>query len=251
MSEYYTGKRKKNIFNPDSVAPFKISRSKIDLYLRCPRCFYIDRRLGISPPPGYPFTLNSAVDALLKREFDIYREKQTQHPVMKAYGIEAVPFKHERLSLWRNTLKGGIEYLHKPTNFIVTGAVDDIWTDTKGQIYIVDYKATAKTAEVTIDAEWQESYKKQMEVYQWLFRRNRFNVSPIGYFVYCNGLTDKENFNARLEFDIKIISYNGNDNWIESIIVDMHKCLVNSKIPEYSPQCDYCTYIKAIENSIS
>lgn len=48
----------------------------------CPRCFYLDRRLGIARPPGFPFNLNSAVDALLKREFDRYRAQGVAHPMM-------------------------------------------------------------------------------------------------------------------------------------------------------------------------
>ena len=73
MPKYYNPKRTKNIYDPASKNPFKLSRSKIDLFLECPRCFYLHRRLGVGRPPGYPFTLNVAVDALLKKEFDIHR----------------------------------------------------------------------------------------------------------------------------------------------------------------------------------
>src|SRR5437867_3759517 len=79
----------------------KLSRSKIEDFLRCPRCFYLDRRLGISQPPGFPFNLNSAVDLLLKKEFDIHRGKGTAHPLMKSYGINAIPLSHPELDRWR------------------------------------------------------------------------------------------------------------------------------------------------------
>ena len=69
MSKFYNPKRKRNIFDPESDIPYKISRTKIDLFLNCPRCFYLDRRLGVSHPPGFPFSLNSAVDRLLKKEY--------------------------------------------------------------------------------------------------------------------------------------------------------------------------------------
>ena len=52
----------------------KISRSKIDLFLECPRCFYLDVVKKIKRPPGFPFNLNNAVDMLLKKEFDRHRE---------------------------------------------------------------------------------------------------------------------------------------------------------------------------------
>ena len=47
--------------------------------------------MGIGQPPGYPFSLNSAVDTLLKKEFDMHRAKGTAHPLMDAYGLDAVP----------------------------------------------------------------------------------------------------------------------------------------------------------------
>src|SRR3989338_756054 len=118
MSQYYSGKRSKNIYDPKSKTPFKLSRSKIDDFITCPRCFYIDRRLGVGRPPGYPFSLNIAVDALLKKEFDIHRAKNMTHPMMKAYGIDAVPFQHEKMDEWRDAMHRGIQYHHKPTNLI-------------------------------------------------------------------------------------------------------------------------------------
>jgi len=247
MSKYYIGRKTRNLFDPQSKAPFKLSRSKLELFINCPRCFYLDRKLGVGQPPGYPFTLNSAVDKLLKKEFDLYRDKQTIHPLMEAYGIKAVPFKHEKMDYWRDALRGGIEYLHSPTNLLLSGAIDDIWVAPDGQLFIVDYKSTSKEEEVTLDADWQISYKRQMEIYQWLFRRNDFNVSPTGYFVYCNGNAGKEAFDARLEFKIKIIPYQGNDAWIEPKIFQMHKCLVSPAIPEHGAECDFCTYQKALK----
>ncbi len=250
MSKYYTGRRTRNLFDPQGKAPFKLSRSKFELFLNCPRCFYLDRRLGVGQPPGFPFALNSAVDKLLKKEFDSYRQKQVSHPLMEAQGIKAVPFKHEKMDYWRDALRGGIEYLHSPTNLLLSGGIDDIWVDKAGRLFIVDYKSTSKEEDVNIDADWQISYKRQMEIYQWLFRRNGFNVSPTGYFVYCNGLTDRDSFGSRLDFDIKIIPYEGNDSWIEPKVFEMHQCLMSSKIPEHSTECDFCLYCKALREVV-
>lgn len=249
MSEYYKAKRTRNIFDPKSKDSFKLSRSKIDLFLNCPRCFYLDRRLGVGRPPGFPFNLNSAVDALLKKEFDIHRSNETTHPLMKEYGIDAVPFQDNRMDEWRDSLRRGIQYLHEKTNLLLTGGVDDVWVNPKGELIIVDYKATSKNGEVSLDADWQIGYKRQMEIYQWLFRKNGFKVSKTGYFVYCNGNTDKNAFDAKLEFDIRVIPYVGDDSWVEQALLDAKKCLMSSKIPKINPDCDYCQYVKAINET--
>ncbi|KKS32761.1 MAG: hypothetical protein UU95_C0043G0006 [Parcubacteria group bacterium GW2011_GWC2_42_12] len=248
MSQYYNPKRTKNLFDPSATEPFKLSRSKIDLFLNCPRCFYLDRRLGVSQPPGFPFNLNSAVDALLKKEFDIHRAKNTAHPLMKAYGLDLVPFQHKMMDEWRENFKG-VRFLHEPTNFIITGAVDDLWTDKQGVLYVVDYKSTSKATEVNLDADWQIGYKRQMEIYQWLFRQNGFKVSATGYFVYCNGQTDRQAFDGKLEFDIKIIPYAGDDTWVEEEIIKAHKCLMSDKIPKAGAACNYCNYVEAVNGA--
>jgi len=246
MSQYYNPKRKYNLYQPAFKEPFELSRTKIDLFLNCPRCFYYDRRLGIGQPPGFPFSLNSAVDKLLKKEFDISRAKEEKHPLMKTYKIDGIPFNHPDIKRWRNN-KEGIRYFHKKTNLEIFGAIDDVWINSQKELIIVDYKATAKDGEVTIDAEWQEGYKRQMEIYQWLFRKNNFKVSSTGYFVYCNGKTDRVAFDGKLEFDIKLIPYEGDDSWVEKTIVDIHKYLNSETIPESGKDCDFCQYRKAVK----
>lgn len=210
--------------------------------MQCPRCFYVDRRLGVDRPPGYPFTLNSAVDVLLKKEFDLLRESKEAHPLMKQYGMDAIPAQHPDLDVWRQNFKG-VTYLHKATNLLITGAIDDLWQNTQGEYLIVDYKSTSKNEEIiALDKDWQDGYKRQMEIYQWLVRRNGLKVSDTGYFVYCNGKTDLEKFDAKLEFDLTLIPYKGHDEWIEGVIFDIHKCLNSDSIPESGEDCDYCTY---------
>lgn len=236
------GIRTRNKFDPGSSEPFKLSRTKLELFIRCRRCFYLDRRLGVSQPSGPPFSLNSAVDALLKKEFDRYRELQQPHPLMTENGIDAVPFRHECLELWRESLRGGIAYHHSDTNLIITGGVDDIWIRPNGELIVVDYKATAKAGEVSLDAEWQISYKRQMEIYQWLFRKNNFKVSDEGYFVYCNGNLGAADFGAKLCFTIKMIPYSGKTDWIDLLVPELLAVLRSDTIPEAALECEFCVY---------
>lgn len=225
-----------------NAEPFKLSRSKIDLFLECPLCFYLDRRLGIARPQGAPFTLNVAVDHLLKKEFDVHRAAATTHPLMKNYDLDAVPFSHENIDIWRENFTG-VQYLHPETNFIVFGAVDDIWQMADGSLAVVDYKATSKEGEIELeDTKWHNQYRRQMEVYQWLLRHNNFTVSDTGYFVYVNGKKDRAAFDGKLEFDVKIIPYTGTDNWIDDVLKKAKKCLDSNEIPTKSPNCEYCEY---------
>jgi CRISPR/Cas system-associated exonuclease Cas4 (RecB family) len=252
MSEYYNSKRTRGLYSPGINAaggePFRLSRSKIEMFMNCPKCFYLDRKLGVGQPPGFPFSLNSAVDALLKKEFDHYRSIGEPHPLMTKFGIEAVPFNHPKINEWRDAMRAGVTYLHKATNFFVTGAVDDIWESLKEgrELFVVDYKATAKAGEITeLDQDWQISYKRQAEMYQWLLRANGFNVSKTAYFVYANGIAAKDSFGDKLEFDTRIIPYRGNDEWIGEVLMDIKECLDSDTTPESGEDCDYCNYRKS------
>ena len=234
-------------FDPSSTEPFKVSRSKIDLFTECPRCAYLDLRLGIKRPSMPAFTLNNAVDELLKREFDIHRVQGSKHPLMERYGLDAVPLADNRMEEWRDALRRGITYLHELTNILVRGGIDDVWVNPAGEFIIVDYKATSKKIGPSTEKDLYDSYKRQIEIYQWLFRRNGFAVSPTGYFVYVNGKSDAKAFDGKLEFDVELIPYTGSDTWVEPTIVDMKEMLVSDEIPAMGTAfgggpCDYCTY---------
>lgn len=235
-------------YQPGQIAPYKVSRSKIELYRQCPRCFWLDVRLKITRPSSPPFNINKTIDELFKREFDVHRKAGTPHPIMlenKLSGI--VPFQHKDLDTWRYNFTGVVA-LHKPTNLHVFGAVDDVWVNQNGELIVVDYKATSKDREVSIDSGWQISYKRQMEVYQWLLRQNGFSVSDTGYFVYTNARIDVDGFADHLEFKTKLIPYTGNDEWVEPTLHEMKACMEGDMPPvgvsAMGGICEHCDYAR-------
>lgn len=216
--------------------------------MQCPRCFWLDNRLKIKRPNGPPFRINSAIDELLKKEFDVYRSQKQPHPIMTEYKVKAIPYTHEQLEVWRENFTG-VSAIYAPTNFHVFGAVDDIWVDDDGNLIVVDYKATAKDREVTIDADWQIAYKRQMEVYQWLLRQNGFEVSDTGYFVYANGRLDVEGFGNKVEFRTKVIPYTGDAAWVEDTLEQIKEVL-DADMPPVGKAamggvCDFCSYARS------
>ena len=233
--------RTRNLYDPESVSPYRLSRTKLENFLKCPRCFYLDRRLGVGQPPGFPFNINSAVDELLKREFAQCRNEGVAHPYMVEADITAVPAIHPELDNWRKNFVG-VSYVHTASNFELFGAIDDLWLGNDGEYIVVDYKATSKNGEVRLDADWQISYKRQMEIYQWLLRKNGLPVSQRGWFVYCNGKRDADAFNDKVEFTVKLLPYDGSDNWIDDALVDARDTLTNNQLPPPTEACDYCVY---------
>jgi hypothetical protein len=226
-------------YQPGQSGAYKVSRSKIDLFRQCPRCFWLDARLKIKRPSSPPFRINSMIDELFKTEFDVHREGQTVHPLCETYGLKLVPFKHEKMDEWRDALRRGVQFLHEPTQLLVTGGIDDIWIDLDTDELVV----------VSLDADWQIGYKRQIEVYQWLLRQNGFKVKDTGYFVYTNGQLDADGFKDTLKFKTKIIDYQGSDSWVEPTLRKMKACL-EGDMPAVGTAamggpCEFCTYARS------
>lgn len=218
--------------------------------MQCPRCLWLDARQKIGRPSSPPFQINKAIDELYKKEFDAYRAKAEPHPLMVDNQINAVPYQHTELDKWRQNFIG-VGTLHEPTNLYIFGAVDDVWVNDAGELIVVDYKATSKNAEITLDADWQKMYKRQMEIYQWLLRANGFKVSDTGYFVYTNARMDLDGFNDRLEFRTKVIAHTGKADWVDSTLKDIKACLegdmppVGRQVMDPTKPCEFCEYAKA------
>lgn len=240
-------------YNPDRNSDWnyggpkwRLSRSKIDLFVECPRCFYIDNKLGTARPRGPAFTLNVAVDELFKREFDMHRKAGTSHPIMKEYGIDAVPFAHKDIDTWRDNF-AGLEYVHEGTGLTVSGAVDDIWVKPDGSLIVVDYKSTSKpgTIKTLADSSWEDQYRRQIGVYQWLLTQMGFTVDPVGYFVYANADGSREVFDNTLHFETTLVPCEGDTSWIEPTLEGIKACLDNDAFPPSSNTCEFCPYREA------
>ena len=245
------GKRVKKSSLYSKNLDFELSRSKFNDFLLCKRCFYLDRVLGIKVPDMPGWTLNSTVDELLKKEFDLCRKTQTQHRLMIKYNMEGViPFDHPDIDRWRDALRGGIKYRYKDTNLIIKGGVDDVWFNQfTEEIIIVDYKSQASFYKVNIEDYlsniFHESYKVQMDIYAYLFEKNGFNVSEVSYFYVANCRKDMSGFNSKLVFDETLVPYNLRTHWIDTKIEEMLNVLNSEELPSFNPFCQNCACSKA------
>jgi len=259
-------------YKPHQNEVFSISRTGVELFLRCKRCFYLStlEKYDISIPSSPMSYLPNAVDEMLKNSHDVYRKNQESHPYMIAADIRAVPFQHENLDDWRKKSKG-IRYLHQNTNLELFGLVDDVWRSTQNnELFVVDYKTTTvKREKKTMNkkiylgreirpdlnekgAAYKYWYKKQVEFYQWLLRKNNFTVSNNAYFLFCSAkYKEIYDFDDKMQFRIDIIKYVGNDNWVDDTIINIKNLLDGEVVPKSNPNCNHCNYVTKIINAIN
>jgi hypothetical protein len=234
------------LYVPGQTDPFKLSRAKIEDFIRCPRCFVLEVKHGVKKPGGVPFTLNNAVDNQLKKEFDIYRAKGEPHPIALGSGLELIPFSHPELDTWRENFKG-LRFTTSDDKFTITGAVDDIWVDSEGILTVVDYKATGRREAVTVLGEggFYDGYRRQLEIYQWLLRKSGFKVSDTGYWVYVTATQKQDRFDNTLHFESNLVSYKGESSWIEPTLESIYANLNEPEVPGPAADCDYCIFFEA------
>jgi PD-(D/E)XK nuclease superfamily len=219
----------------------QLSRSKIELFHGCPRCLYLDVARGTPRPSGPPFTLNNAVDALMKSEFDRYRAAGEPHPLFATVGLDAVPFRHADLDRWRHNFTG-VRWTDDETGWTLCGAVDDLWQARNGELIVADYKATARSEMPTAKTLYG-SYRRQMDIYQFLVRRQGFSVSNRGWFVYTNGDGRAAEFGEKLCFTTALVPYDGNDAWVLEAFRRAVSMIAQPGPPPPAPECAYCAYV--------
>ena len=227
-----------------------VSRTAWENFIKCKRCFYIERKLKIKSisTPGYP--INSRVDLLLKTEFDYYRKKQEAHPIFKKYNLNFVPYKldEQKLKDYRNNFKG-IRAKSIKTNYILFGSLDDLWFNKDSEeVVVLDYKATSNKNElnyVNSDKSYYKGYLRQLDFYAYLLKLNKYKVYKTGYWILCNaGRSDQKVFEGKLDFKMDILSYDLNTDYIEDTLVELKKCFDSKKIPPLNPYCDSCRWQK-------
>ena len=248
--------RASSIYKPNQSEDFKISRSKFEDFLKCPRCFYLDRVKGLVSPGMPSWSLNETTDLLLKKEFDQCRAEQIPHRILIENGLEhIVPFKHEEMDRWRDSLRHGLMARFDATNIILSGGVDDVWYDTNSEELIVcDYKSQASSypveAESYLNSGWHQSYKHQMDFYNYLLNLMGFKTSDTSYFLVVNADRSAEGFNGVMKFSETLIPYKHDTSWIENKVYEMITCMNSDKVPKSNPSCEGCAYTRQIFNLI-
>ena len=248
--------RKSSIYIPGQSEDFKVSRSKLTDFRKCPKCFYLDRVKGLAYPSTPGWTLNARTDDLLKKEFDECREQEIPHRIMETFGLkDVVPFKHEDMDRWRNSMHQGLEARFSDSNIILHGGVDDIWWNVKTEkVIVVDYKSQASKYPVRprtyLYSTHKRWYAEQLDFYAYLLQQMGFDVAQTGYFYVVNEDGSSPGFHGKLTFQETLVPYKCKTDWIEPSVKQMIETLNSQEIPDGNESCENCAYARAREATI-
>ena len=219
----------------------QLSPNSLNLFLDCPHCFWLDKNMGIKRPPPYPYALNSAVDALLKEEFDAYRSKNLPHPLLKGISGNAKLFGNQNLlNQWRNNL-AGIRYFDPELKATLFGAVDDV-LEFEGKLAPLDYKSTGSTS-----AKIYDRFQLQLDTYTFLMEKNGYATTRKGYLAFY--IVDKSRgFIDRLPFRKEVMEIDTNPSDIYAIFSDAVSVLRQPTPPPHSQDCQFGKWLAGANN---
>ncbi len=222
--------------------PIQLSPNSLNLYLECPHCFWLEKRRGIKRPPPYPYALNTAVDTLLKQEFDSYRKEGKPHPLIAANNIQAKLFPNQDLlNKWRSNFSG-IRFYDPELDATLFGAVDDILEFEDKKLAPMDYKSTGSTVATVYDR-----FQTQMDIYTYLLEKNGFLTPKKGYLAFY--IVDKGNgFGDRLPFRKELHEIETNPSDVPELFKEAVLLLRGETPPPHSPDCKYGLWLKQANN---
>ena len=178
--------------------PLKLSPSKLNLFLECPLCFWLNEH-GVHRPTG-PFpSLPGGMDRKLKIYFDKYRREGKLPPELKGKVEGKLYDDMEKMDLWRNNFKG-LSWTDENGN-ILAGAIDDCLYNAENKTFIiVDFKTYGGSE---IKDEKIEFYQNQLDCYALLFEKNGLKHPGYAYLIFFIPVEVYELGQVRFDVQVK------------------------------------------------
>ncbi len=221
---------------PVSQKRVTLSRWQLELLTKCPRCFWLLNRHGVKQPKSLPLALNTAMDQLLKEEFDEYRAAGEPHPILTEHGVPAKLFGDaQQLQAWRNNFQG-LRWSDAGTGHTLFGAVDEILEFPDGSLAVMDYKSSGASA-----ATIYPSYQLQMDVYTFLLQRMGFRTAPRAYVAFFLAVKS-DRFNGRLPFRAELVEVIPQPERVHALFERAVAVAQADEVPAPGAECDLCRW---------
>lgn len=213
---------------------FRLSPSTLNLFLECPRCFWLHINEKIHRPRGIFPSLPGGMDSVIKVYFDKYRTKGELPPEIKGKVEGKLVADLNLLNKWRNW-RTGLEYRDEVLGVTLFGALDDALQD--GKHYIpLDYKTRGSAPR---EGDSQKYYGNQLDSYALMLRENGYPVKGLGYLVYYYPNKVKEE--GQVIFDVEVVELKTDPERAKKLLKDAIK-LLNGPIPSRHSECEYCLW---------
>ena len=203
-----------------------LSNSTLNLFLECPRCFWLQKNKKISRPRGIFPTLPSGMDSIIKEYFHRYRKLGTLPPLIE----NKVSGKLAGISL-------NLSFLDHESDLKITGRLDDCLQLEDGSLVPLDHKTRASLPENQKYS--QNYYQTQMDTYTLLLQKNGHLTRNLAYIVYYS--PGPGELHHGIPFAVEVHQIETFPERTFQLFQRAKSCL-DGAIPDSSANCEFCRW---------
>ena len=150
---------------------FKLSPSTLNLFLDCPRCFWLYLNKSMKRPGPPVATITTGLDRAVKDYLNIYREKR----ILPSFLEGKIPGK----LMVNFPKKGWLDFIDSESNDRLGGYLDECIELNDGHYAVLDHKTRGSAPDSV-----HKAYQLQMDAYTFLLEENRYPTNRTAYLVY-------------------------------------------------------------------
>jgi len=208
----------------------KLSPSSLNLFLGCPRCFWLYLNKGLKRPSIPVATITTGLDKVIKEYCNIYREKNILPPFLEG----KVPGK-----LMRNLpRRGWLDFNDDKMDARLGGYLDECLELGDNLYAALDHKTRGSIPEGT-----HKAYQFQMDAYTFLLEQNGLPTCKVAYLVYYipKGVATSK----AIEFEVFPSQVKTDPEYAKQVFYDAVSMLTKP-IPAAHKDCEFCKWTTTI-----
>ncbi len=231
----------------------RLSPSTLNMFLECPKCFWLEQVKGIHRPRGIFPSLPGGMDLLIKKYFDKYRALGKLPPELEGKMDVELFSDNELLNKWRNW-RSALAYEDPETGAILSGMLDDLGLKRsegsfarsaskeadlgaqKIEYVPLDYK----TRGFDVKEGGEAFYQNQLNCYGLLLRENHMKPAGHAFLIYYIPKDVAEKGMVRFDIVPKRVEIDPDE-----ALATFKKAqeLINGPMPEAHTECEYCLWL--------
>ena len=204
----------------------KLSPTSLNLFLECPRCFWLYVNKNIKRPSIPVATITTGLDKVVKEYFNLYRTKDVLPPILE----DKVPGR-----LIRNLPnKGWLEFVDNKIEAKLGGYLDECLDLGENFYAALDHKTRGRRPEST-----HRAHQFQMDVYTFLLEQNNMPTRKLAYLIYY--IPKAVNSAKSIEFEAFVSQIKTEPERAKEVFSE-GASLLKQPIPLASGDCAFCNW---------
>lgn len=208
----------------------KLSASTLNLFLECPRCFWLHINKNIRRPEKPVATITTGLDRVIKEYFNQYRKQGRLPPLLEG----KIPGK------LISSLPNWLEFVDRSHDAKLYGYLDECLEIDNNLYAVLDHKTRGSIPENTHPA-----YQLQMDVYTFLLEKNNYPTKRLAYLVYY--IPKEGLLHNGFQFHLHITEVKTEPERAKDIFYSAVSILKEGKTPKAKEECSYCNWLNLMK----